>query len=238
MFKAFAITALAATALVAASAATAQGFAGGVSVAVGDVNSDGTPDIITGAGPGGGPHVRVIDGTTRASPAPGVEPGELAAPQDPAAIGLLVPAIQKAREAAPADPGATAYVGSANGGVWKTTNGEAPAAGDASGDGTVDASDYNVWRNNFGTAGAAAGQPAGGGKANVGDFSFAPDAGPSIDIGEIAAPPADPVAIGLLLPAIQKVREAAAAPGGELPAIGGFDVRADPMRQEFLAPSR
>lgn len=43
-----------------------EDFRGGVSIAAGDVNADGTPDLITAAGIGGGPHIKVFDGRSGA----------------------------------------------------------------------------------------------------------------------------------------------------------------------------
>src|SRR5439155_3120716 len=42
--------------------AYSSAFTGGVRLAVGDVNNDGKLDIVTAAGPGGGPHVKVFSG--------------------------------------------------------------------------------------------------------------------------------------------------------------------------------
>ena len=47
------------------SSRTIRAFPGGVYVAAGDINGDGFADIVTGAGPGGGPHVQVFNGVDR-----------------------------------------------------------------------------------------------------------------------------------------------------------------------------
>jgi hypothetical protein len=44
--------------------AYAPGFTGGARVGTADANGDGRLDVLTGAGSGGGPHVRAFDGVT------------------------------------------------------------------------------------------------------------------------------------------------------------------------------
>jgi hypothetical protein len=70
-------------------------FTGGVFVAAGDVNDDGTPDIITGAGPGGGPNVKTFDGKTGA-----LQYSFMA--YDPAFTGGVTVAAAKIEESLPA----------------------------------------------------------------------------------------------------------------------------------------
>jgi hypothetical protein len=67
--------------------AYAPSSTGGVRVAVGDVNGDGYPDIVTGAGPGGGPHVKVFNGKTLATLASFFA-------FDPLFTGGVLPAVQ------------------------------------------------------------------------------------------------------------------------------------------------
>ena len=63
-------------------------FRGGARTAVGDVNNDGTPDLIVAAGHGGGPRVAVYDGATVLSGAPAELVNDFFAFPGPDAVSL------------------------------------------------------------------------------------------------------------------------------------------------------
>ena len=86
------------------------------------------------------------------------------------------------------------------------------ATGDINGDGTVDAADYALWRESFGARPAVPRGP-----------------------GNVAAPGPRPQPIGLLLPAVQKVREAAAARPAGMACEVGATLRNLTIRNEETA---
>lgn len=134
-------------------------FRGGVHVAAGDLDGDGRADVIVGAGPGGGPRVRVLNGT-------GLVVEEFEPYSTPGPTGVFV----AAGDFAPTDPTGI-VVGPAGGGAPQVriverngsertsffaydpafTGGVRVAAGDVTGDGVDDTITSPV--------GAAAGGP-------------------------------------------------------------------------------
>ena len=130
-------------------------FAGGVSVAAGDVNDDGRADIVTGAGPGGGPHVEAFSGASgkvlfsRYAYDPNFSGGVSVAVADTAGDGLASIVIG-------AGPGGGPHVKviAPDGTVLKSfyaaaptdSRGVAVAAGDTTGDGRAEVMYYGGGR--------------------------------------------------------------------------------------------
>src|SRR3990170_2198086 len=75
------------------------GFAGGITVAAADVTGDGVLDFVVGAGPGGGPHVKVLDRAT------GLEAASFFAYDPGFASGVFVAANRDGWVAVGADAG-------------------------------------------------------------------------------------------------------------------------------------
>lgn len=89
----------------------------GVSVAVGDVNGDGTVDLVTGSGPGTPAHVRVFDGVT------GAQLHEIV-PFDPGFKGGVNVAVGNVN----GDPSVDIIVGQGKGGLVTVLNGANPSS--------------------------------------------------------------------------------------------------------------
>jgi hypothetical protein len=123
-------------------------FSGGVRVAAADLNSDGVLDIVTGAGPGGGPHVKAIDGSKLGQLLPN---SQIA---DSALIGQFyayTPSLS---------PGGGVYVAASNiGGHPIIITGDGPRLAGSPSDGplvkVIDATKLNVLDSNSEPTGAA-----------------------------------------------------------------------------------
>jgi hypothetical protein len=89
-------------------AAQTQPFLGGANVALADVNGDGVPDVIAGAGPGGSPIVKVYDGATLQA---ATDPSD---PAGQATAQLAVSLPLRTFNAFPTAPGAPIMTGGVN----------------------------------------------------------------------------------------------------------------------------
>jgi len=87
-----------------------KNFRGGVTVAQGDLDGDGIPEIITAPAGGGGPHVRIFDGFGK----PKISPGFFAA--DPSYTNGVQVAVKRLSDTEP--PMITATLNTKNGSVF------------------------------------------------------------------------------------------------------------------------